>query len=351
MVELNLTQIPVRQRNLRRFAAPDPWRGRAPTEWDLNLYRFVIESQANAAEWAALKPKGGAHRARDAASDPLPGGRKLKAGEAIGLEPAGGGTYRLLPRPLVSAWQDGGVPETRLPDILAKLEPRLRRDDFLGARKIAGLWFVFGMAVVLGSAFLAGASWLMPSREQALTYTQTTVFLSRPAEERNVILSEGLTAHPIAAIDPAGLHPPPGFLLPQGLDTIGWYAAAEGQKRLILYTAHGSSALLPSAVAYGPVIQSARLGLDARQAAASVGADPVFIFVQRGGWKNGSDPTGMSQVPWFTPTVTAIFVLFAAWALFSILRIKRRARALRTEIGRLLQQPLTTSTPVTEPSR
>ena len=342
MVELSFTLVPVLQRRLRGFVAADPWASGVQRHWNLNLYRTVPENIAVAAEWQAIKP--GQAASSDPAGDPLPGGRPLSNNEAVGIEPAGGGPFRAIPRALQVAWSEGKIPDARLPDILAALEPRLRRQDFYTSNRRTGLWTGAIMAALMAAGCVLAALFLLPSQEHVSRYLENAMFLQAPAAERNVMLHGGLAVQPIAPIDAASLHSPPGLRMPPDLDTIGWYAAADGTRRLIVYTTRGSPQLRPDMVAYGPVIRAERIGLDTTRPASVAHADPVYVFIQHGGWQDSSDPSGFAHRPWMLPGFAALFALIGFALLGVLAGSKRRERSLRRVVDRVAGSQPTSQT-------
>jgi hypothetical protein len=106
---------------------------------------------------------------------PGPDGRDLKRDEVIGLETSDG-AERLVPRTLFRRWRLGGLPDQRLPGLLHRLEPQLRRPDF---RPLPSL-LAFGILAAVPCAVMLAllAAYLMPILELRLSPGERLVLLA-----------------------------------------------------------------------------------------------------------------------------------------------------------------------------
>jgi len=121
---------------------PDPWLDGHPGRFCILGYRIGHELLPHEiASWPVAKRDAegnGANRATptgrgdlDAARDPQSAVAKAQTPELISVTCQRTGIEHFLPRAMTELWRSGVLPSRHIPTILAQLEPRLRRGDFL----------------------------------------------------------------------------------------------------------------------------------------------------------------------------------------------------------------------------
>ena len=226
---INLNLRPVKVRTLRQFTAADPWSNRAGAPWSISLFRMVMEDYAVAAAWKEM------NRAPTAAADddPRPGGRALKRDEAIGLETPRDG-MRLLPRALTRRWLDGEARDDALPELLHRLEPRLRRVDFKPLPPTA----LFAILAAIPGLILLALLWalLTPTHAAQRNVTlDTAQWLAAPLDAATVIFEGSRLKLADRSPAPANFQLPGDIVAQVPPDRLGVVKAAR-ESRVVLYS-------------------------------------------------------------------------------------------------------------------
>ena len=143
-------QAAVQLSPVSEFEAPDPWSGGKPARWTLSVYRIVSGANQN------LFRQYAAEKQREAAD-----GQNLDPDDTLGIR-VGAQQYHLLPRAMVRLWQQGRVPTEALPQLVAEMEPKLRRNGYAyfspatgrrWMRPFGWLCFAGGLFCVLAGLF------------------------------------------------------------------------------------------------------------------------------------------------------------------------------------------------------
>jgi hypothetical protein len=127
--------LPVRERTLRQFTAPNPWNGKSAEEWSVEQFQMV--------------PKSAVKRGVTPAMTCRPGTPATVKG-SYGLRSDSDGSIRMFPVGLTKAWVQKEAPDAALPEILHKL-PKLKRTDF--ERPVAA---TFLLCILCIAAFCLG---------------------------------------------------------------------------------------------------------------------------------------------------------------------------------------------------
>jgi hypothetical protein len=106
--------LPVRERTLRQFTAPNPWNRKPAEEWSVEQFQMV--------------PKTAVKRGVTPAMTCRPGTPATVKG-TYGLRSDSDGSIRMFPVGLTKAWAQKEVTDAALPEVLHKL-PKLKRVDF-----------------------------------------------------------------------------------------------------------------------------------------------------------------------------------------------------------------------------
>jgi hypothetical protein len=127
--------LPVRERTLRQFTAPNPWNGKSAEEWSVEQFQMA--------------PKHAVKRGVTPAMTCRPGTPATVKG-SYGLRSDSDGSIRMFPVGLTKAWVQKEAPDAALPEILHKL-PKLKRTDF--ERPVAA---TFLLCILCIAAFCLG---------------------------------------------------------------------------------------------------------------------------------------------------------------------------------------------------
>ena len=127
--------LPVRERTLCQFTAPNPWNGKSAEEWSVEQFQMA--------------PKHAVKRGVTPAMTCRPGTPATVKG-SYGLRSDSDGSIRMFPVGLTKAWVQKEAPDAALPEILHKL-PKLKRTDF--ERPVAA---TFLLCILCIAAFCLG---------------------------------------------------------------------------------------------------------------------------------------------------------------------------------------------------
>jgi len=154
-------------REYGRVVVPDPWIDGHPRGFSILGYRVdynLAESVCSGANQVTATGQ----EERNAVQDLLPAATKHHTPELIGVRCWVTGIEHFLPRAMMELWRSGFLPSRYIPTILAQLEPRLRRGDFLVdsiQRKGMRVFWYFSVALEI-CLVLVGPGWFLLARAE-----------------------------------------------------------------------------------------------------------------------------------------------------------------------------------------